>query len=191
MTAAEPAASETDRMDGRRTRRLDADPMGSGVLTRTGRATPTTRTSEATAELSPSLFALRPDLGTSGAPFVLFPGTGHGWAIGGVKMKPFLACVLAIAPFVADGGRPGSVGQRKDQRLRRLHQPALGACLQFTLALFQLGRQERPDRQGADHLRHLHHLRHVGLPARASRRPMPSSRATPSSKRPPWPTRKP
>ena len=59
--------------------------------------------------------------------------------------------------------RANAAGNRKAQRLCRLHQPAVGALLQFTLALFQLGRQERPDRQGAHHLRHLHHLRHVRL----------------------------
>ena len=54
---------------------------------------------------------------------------------------------------------------RKAQRLCRLHQPAVGAHLPVAQPLFRLGHaQERPDRQGAHHLRHLHDLRHVGLP---------------------------
>ena len=98
-------------------------------------------------------------------------------------MKPFYAFVLGmtvlLAPLVADGASAQAPSpNEKTQRLCRLHQPAVGALLRFAQALFQLGRQERPDRQGADHLRHLHHLRHVRLPeerregqrARAARR---------------------
>ncbi len=53
-------------------------------------------------------------------------------------------------------------------------------------ALFQLGRQERAHRRGADHLRHLHDLRHRRIARRTSRRPTRWSRATPNS-RPPRP----
>ena len=85
-----------------------------------------------------------------------------------------------MAPLAANpaAAQNCAIAERKTQRLRRLHQPAFGAQLRFTRALFQLGRQGRPDRSGAHHLRHLHHLRHIRLPeecregecARAARR---------------------
>ena len=72
-------------------------------------------------------------------------------------MKPFLAFVLARrdcshrAARRRHGGRPGSVGKRKDQRLRRLHQPALGAILRIHARAISAGsaRTARPARSGS------------------------------------------
>ena len=61
----------------------------------------------------------------------------------------------------------------------------------FTRALFQLGGEERPHRQRADHLRHLHHLRHIAIAGKTSTRPTRWSRTTRRSKLPPRPTRRP
>ena len=85
-------------------------------------------------------------------------------------MKPFAAFVLAGAAFLlAPLGAEEAVAQTPSGTeklnayvgcINRLSERSYNS----RDALFQLGRQERADRQGADHLRHLHHLRHLGLP---------------------------
>ena len=99
-------------------------------------------------------------------------------------MKLFRAClcvgaIVLIAPLAADtaAAQAPSANEKINAYVGCINRLS-ERSYEFAGALFQLGRQERPDRQGADHLRHLHDLRHVGLPqgcregqrARAARR---------------------
>ena len=93
-------------------------------------------------------------------------------------------------PSCAQGSsfRPDAIADGKDQRLRRLHQPPLGALLQLSPALFRMGRRPaRPARSGSSTA--LTRSTTHRLAAKPSRRPTHSSRATQASKPRPQPMR--
>ena len=72
-----------------------------------------------------------------------------------------LAAPLLASPAFAQTSSP-SLTEKLNAYVGCINRLSERSC-ESRHALLQLGRQERPDRQGADHLRHRHRLRHIGF----------------------------